>query len=185
MAKFSDESVAAALRGRGEVRRYLMPGSHASEIYVGVKVPSDAELDGARLRAVDYCKKRKVDPRFDPDFLEHAIEREIVALAFVDIETLGNDGGPESFFQDAEQVAALDKQMVTALHEVYLMHFHAMDPYASVSGEELKELEDALGKSSKPEEMLSFYDLRTLRALLLSMALRQRETQPSHKLPTT
>src|SRR6185503_3113696 len=137
-------------------------------------------LDGARLRAVDYCKKRKVDPRFDPDFLEHAIEREVIALAFVDIEN-----HEDAFFEDADQVATLDKQMVTSLHEVYLMHFQAMDPYWCVSGEEAEELAETLGKSENPEERLSAYDLRTLRAYVISLASMLRETRPPLKSPTT
>jgi hypothetical protein len=178
VAKFSDDSVRAALAGRGEVRRYALPG--ADSIDVGVKVPTDAELDGARLRAVDFCKKKKVDPKFDPDFLEHAIQRETIALSFVDI-----DAQTEAFFEDADAVAELDAMMVSSCYEVYLLHFQAMDPYAFVSGDEAEELADTLGKSERPEERLSAYDSRTLRASVLSLALKLHEARASLKSSTT
>jgi hypothetical protein len=174
LAKFSDESVRAALAGRGEVRRYALPS--ADGVFVGVKVPSDIELDGARLRAADYCKKKKVDPRFDPDFFEHAIQREVIALAFVD-----DENHEDAFFSEAEEVAQLDQLMVSAMYELYMMHFMAMDPYAFVSGDEAEELAETLGKSERPEERLSAYDLRTLRGFVLSMASRLREKQASPK----
>jgi hypothetical protein len=179
VAKFSDESVRHALRGRGEVRRYQMPGA-TGEIFVGLKVPTDAELDGARLRGVELCKKSKVDPKYDPDFLEHAIMREVIALSFVDI-----DQQDEAFFGSADEVAELDEMMVKAMHELYLTHFVAMDPYAFVSGEEAAALADQLGKSERPEERLSVYDLPTLRGFALSLASLLRETRASPKSPTT
>lgn len=170
MAKYSDEVVAAALRPRGVVRKYPFPG--APGIEVGIKLLSDAELDSARLQAVDYCTKKLANLIADPEFLDRLIQREIIARAILDPEHEGH-----YFFADQHEVAQLDNLTVRSLHELYQLHAQSMDPLAFCPVEQVQELADTLGKSESAAGVLSLYDLYTARSCVLSLALKLRETQ--------
>lgn len=168
MAKFSDESVQLALRGRFVVRTYPFPGAPGVE--VAIKLLSDAELDGVRLEAVEYAKKKKAELIADPEFLDRVIHRETVARAFYDPAAQ-----EDSFFSSQAEVAELDSQTVRALYELYFSHAQSMDPYSHVPADQIEELADVLGKSESSVGLLNLYDAVTLRSLLLSMGLRLRE----------
>lgn len=169
MAKFSDESVQVALRGRFVVRTYPFPGAPGIEI--AVKLLSDAELDGVRLQAVEECKKKKVELIADPEFLDRLIHRETVARAFYDPAK-----STDSFFGSQAEVAELDNLTVRSLYELYISHAQSMDPYAHAPLEEIEELAETLGKFESSVGLLNLFDAATLRSLLLSLALRLRET---------
>jgi hypothetical protein len=174
MASFSDhEKLRVALQGRGAVARYPFPG--AEDVEVGVKLLSDRELDGIRLRAVEYVKTKKADLLLDPEFLDRTIQRETVACAFVD-----PDKPSHAFFASQEEVASLDNLTVRTLYELYIAHGQAMDPYAFCPPEEIEELIAALGKSDSSAARMSLFDAPTLRSCVLSMArmLRERSLPP-------
>lgn len=168
MAKYSDESVRVALRGRFAVRKYPFPGQPGLE--VACKLLSDAELDGVRLEAVEFCKRKKAELAADPEFLDRLIHRETVSRAFYDAANT-----EESFFGSQADVAELDNLTVRSLYELYISHAQSMDPYAYCAPEEVEALAEQLGKSESSAGLLNLFDAVTLRSLLLSMALRLRE----------
>jgi hypothetical protein len=172
MAKFSDESVAAALSPRRVVRKYPFPGAPGVE--VAVRLLSDSELDAVRLRAVDFCSNKAANLIADPEFLDRLIQRETIARAFYDADKEG-----DAFFADQNEVAQLDNLTVRSLHEIYMLHAQSMDPLAFCPVEQVQELADTLGKSEHAAGILSLYDLNTARSCVLSLALKLRETQLS------
>lgn len=171
MAKWTDDSVRAALGGRFTVRVYPFPG--APDLKIGLKLLTDAELDSVRLQAAIFAKGKQADLGIDPEFLDRAIHRELLSRACVDPEK-----HDEPFFPSQNDVAALDSLMVRSLYELYVTHQQALDPYAFCPPEELERLAATLGKSESSAGILNLYDAPTLRSLLLSMVLKQRETQP-------
>lgn len=172
MGRFSDDAIKAALCGSQAMRRYPFPG-HA-KTQVAVKLLTDAQLDGARLRAVETVKARKAEVLIDPDFLDRCIHREIIAAAFYDADESSKDVW---FFADQDEVAQLDNHTVRALYELYMTHAQSMDPYAYCPPEEVEALSEQLGKSENSVGILNLYDAVTLRSLLLSTSLKLRETQ--------
>jgi len=170
MAKFSDESVRIALRGRHAMQRYPFPGQAGIEI--GVKLLTDAELDSVRLEAVEQCKRAKAELVADPEFLDRLIHRETISRAFVDV-----DKPAEPFFSSQKEVAQLDNLTVRSLYELYVAHHQAMDPYTHCPPEEVEKLVESLGKSETPLALLSLFDAHTLRLFAASMASMLRETQ--------
>lgn len=172
MAKYSDEAIRVALRGRQAVQRYPFPGK--PDLEVGLKLLSDAELDGVRLEAVELCKRAKAELLADPEFLDRMIHRETVSRAYVDI-----DQPDEPFFSSQREVAELDNLTVRSLFELYKAHHEAMDPFLYASPEEVGSLVESLKKSSQPLAVLSLYDLSTLRHCVISMVSMQRVTPPS------
>lgn len=166
--KWSDDSVKAALQGRRIVRRYPFPGAEGIE--VGVHLLTDAELDGARLQAAEFCKTSKANLVIDPEFLDRAIHREVISRAFVD-----PDAPDEAFFAKQDDVAELDSLTVRSLYELYVAHHQAMDPYAYCPPEEVENLVKTLGESESSVGLLSLYDAPTLRSLLFSSVSMLRE----------
>lgn len=177
MPKFSDAEVQSALHGRKAVRTYAFPG--AESLRVGIRCLTEAEMDACRLRAVDYCKKNKAELMLDPDFLERAIKREVVATSLRD-----SDDAEHFFFADSAEASQLDAQTITALYELYLLHHETLDPYAFASKEEVEVLVQQLGKSPSDEGILKLFDAPTLRKCVLSLALLLHETQQTPKSPT-
>jgi hypothetical protein len=178
MAKWTDESVRAALQGRFVMRKYPFPGSAGSErgLEVGVKLLTDAELDSVRLQAATFAKKQHADLIIDPEFLDRAIHREVISRAFVD------PAAPdEPFFGSQNDVAELDNLTVRALFELYMLHQQALDPYAFCPPEEVEKLTEALGKSERSVETLSLYDAPTLRLFVIILASMLRATRASPK----
>lgn len=173
MAKFSDESVRTALAGRKVVRVYPLPGVEG--VSVGVRMLSDLELDGVRLRAQDYVKARKCELVIDPEFFDRAIQREAIAQAFVD-----PDKHEEPFFASPEEVAQLDAQAVRACWELFQRHQISMDPFAHCTREEVDELVELLGKSGDTEALSKLFEPSTLWSFVASMAsvLRERSQTP-------
>jgi hypothetical protein len=172
MAKWSDETVRAALAGRNAMRRVPFPG--APKVEVMIRILTDAELDNVRLRAVETVKKRKAELVLDPEFLDRLIHRETIAAAFYDAEH-----PTDAFFSSEEEVAELDNLTVRGLYELYMTHVQALDPYSFCPLEEVQELAETLGKSENSVGILNLYDGPTLRSFCLSLALRLRELEPS------
>jgi hypothetical protein len=172
--KFSDESIRAALRGRHSVSRFPFPG--LPNVELGVRLLTDAELDGARLQAVEFCKRNKVELALDPEFLDRAIHREVISRAFVDA-----NNEEDAFFGSQDDVAELDSLTVRTLFELYAAHQQAMDPYAFCPAEDVDRMVDALGKSESSVVGLSLFDAPTLRSFVLSMASMLREMQQPPK----
>ena len=173
MAKFSDESVRAALAGRKAVRAYPLPGFDG--VTVGVRMLSDIEMDGCRLRAQDYVKARKCELLLDPEFLDRAIHREVVAMAYVD-----TDKQEEPFFASPEEVAQLDVQCVRACWDLWVNHQASMDPYAHCTREEVDELVELLGKSGDSAALSKLFEPGTLWTFVVSLAhaLREKSQTP-------
>jgi hypothetical protein len=170
--KFSDESVRAALAGRKAVKPYDLPG--AENVRVGIRMLTDVEMDGCRLRAQDYVLKKKCELVVDPQFFDRAIHREVVAMAFVDI-----DKPEEAFFGSPDEVAQNDAAVVEACWELYTNHQVAMDPYRHCSPEEVDELVELLGKAGSEEAqgqlLSSLFEPNTRSSFVISMAKRLRE----------
>lgn len=178
MAKsFDHDKLKAALAGRGACLRYPFPGAEGVE--VGVRLLTDRELDGIRLRAVEFAKTKKMDLIFDPDFLERIIQRETIAAAFCD-----PDKPTDAIFGSQEDVAKLDNLTVRTLFELYVAHGQAMDPFTFCSEENVQELLDALGKSGSSVARMSLFDGPTLRSFVISMASMLLEMQQTLKSPT-
>jgi hypothetical protein len=172
MAKWTDDSVRAALGERFKPRTYPFPGK--PEIMVGIKLLTDSELDKVRLQAAVFAKSQQADLNIDPEFFERAIQRELISRAYVD-----PDKPDEPFFPSQRDVAELDNLSVRSLYELYVTHQQSLDPYAYCPPEDIERLADSLGKSESSVGLLNLYDAPTLRSLLLSLALRQRETRAS------
>lgn len=172
MPKYSDAAVQAALAGRRNVIRYPFPGADGIEICL--RLLNEEQLDLIRLRAVEICKKKKVEFVLDPDFLDRVVQRETIREACEDTE-----GG--YFFETTEEVAELDPLLVRTLYQLYLSHQQATDPLSYCSKEEVQELIAQLGKSDESVARLSLLDRPTLLSFALSMAVIQRETSQAPK----
>jgi hypothetical protein len=166
MSKTTLEQLRAALHGRMEVRRYPFPGQ--PEITVGIKLLTDDEQDGVRLRAQHEAVRVKANILLDPEYLNRLIHRETVALACY-------GEGDQFLFEDAAQVAKeLDALTVAALYDLYIFHHQALDPYSFADEEEVKALVDQLGKSETDVGRLSLFDAPTLRIFVLILVARLR-----------
>lgn len=174
MAKWTDESVRAALGGRFKVQTYPFPGK--PELSVGIKLLTDSELDKVRLQAAVFVKGQAADLNIDPDFFDRAVHRELISRAFVDPERPS-----EPFFPSQNDVAELDNLLVRSLYELYVTHQQALDPYAFCPPEDVEKLVETLGKSESSVGLLNLYDAPTLRSLLLSMGSMLRATRASAK----
>jgi hypothetical protein len=178
VARFSDESVRLALCSPQAPRRYPLPGN--TKIEVGVKLLTDAEMDGVRLRAQDTAKRKKADLLIDGErFFERLIFREIIAAAFVDPDA---EGVP--FFADESEVARIDNHLVMQLYELYVAHAQSMDPYAYCPPEQIEELADTIKKSENAVGLVNLYDGPTRASLIVSLALRLREMSQTLKSDT-
>lgn len=172
MAKWTDESVRAALGGRFKVHTYPFPGK--PDLQIGIKLLTDHELDKVRLQAAEFAKGQRADLTIDPEFFDRAIHRELISRAYVDPEK-----PTEPFFPSQNDVAELDNLTVRSLYELYVTHQQSLDPYAFCPPEDIERLVESLGKSETSVGLLNLYDAPTLRTLLLSLALKQRGTQAS------
>lgn len=172
MARWTDESLRAALSSRFELRRYPFPGLDGIEI--GLKLLTDGELDSARLQAATFVKGKLADLVVDPEFFDRAIHRELISRA-----CFNPDNPAESFFGSQNDVAELDNLTVRSLFELYSLHQQSLDPYAFCPPEEVERLVEDLGKSERSVEVLKLFDAPTLRSFVLSMASMLRKTRAS------
>lgn len=178
MAKYLDDAaLRTAIGGRMKVKNYAFPG--APDSLVGIKLLTDSELDGCRVRAQEHVRKHKIEMLIDPEFFDRALHRETIAAAFRD-----PSDAEQFYFPRADVVAELDSMTVRALYELYITHHHSLDPYAFASEEEVIALSEALGKSETGAEHLSLFDAVSLRSLLLSMASTVRAMRQQFKSPT-
>lgn len=175
MAAVTLEQLKVALHGRSELRKYPFPGQ--PELEVWVRLLSEKEQDGIRLRAQQKVTKDKASMAIDPEYFNRLIQRETVAAAF--FQGLGDEDGPIYLFGEADAVAELDALVVTTLYELYVTHSNVMDPYAFCPEEEVDGLVEQLGKSATAVDGLSLFDRRTLMSFVVSMASRLRAKQAS------
>lgn len=177
MAKFSDEQVAAALRGTRAFSVYPMPGH--PEIQVAVRLLSDQEIDDARragqVSIREWARARSYDPTtvvdIDPEAFTRATQREMIFAAFYDAATVGS-AKPERFFLTPQEISSLGSNDVNALFELYSQHQQSVSPMRTAEAEEVEELERALGKGPLVPAHLGGFDRSTLIRLLLSTAKR-------------
>lgn len=180
MAKFSDETVGAVLRGTRAILPYAWP--HKRELRVGVRVLSDEETDACRLQGQvlvrEWAKARGYDPTtvvdIDPEIFQRMTQREVIFAAFYDVETIASPK-PERFFSTPHEVRSLTTPEVHSLFELYTQHQAVIMPLRLGEEEEVSALEEALGKGQHGSEFLGAYDRSTLLRLLLSL-VRRRST---------
>lgn len=171
MARFSDEDVSKILLGPAAVSRVAFP--MAQGIEVGLRCLSDNEIDKARVAAHCYlegiCKRADLGLRsfvdIDPESLNREQQRQIIALAFVDA-----DKPDRPFFDDAIQVRRLSSVVVARLWELYLDHQDKVNPYFSLSKEQMTELADALKKGLDATDLLAGFGRDTLCSLVRTLA---------------
>lgn len=176
MATFNDDQIQEMLRGRRAVRRVPFPGSEGRH-HIGIRVLVDDEVDACRLAAVRYCKERGADLSADPEFLDREIQRQIVWRSTVDPDASGDD--PPAFFPSFKDVRKLDTVTVEALFNAYLEHQEWVSPIRTLTVEQVRELVDALGKATLPEQALDDLSRDTLRLCVRSMASVLRESSPA------
>ena len=169
--KVTDEQVRLALTQRLKPKRYAFPGIDGQ--FVAVKALTDTEMDGCRMRATEYLKRSKMANQLelavDPNFYNRALHREVISASFRDPESV-----EDFYFPKADDVASLDNVTVAVLYELFCSHQDAMDPYASVSEEEVDALVAQLGKDVKLEEILNSFDADTLRRCVRSLVCKVR-----------
>lgn len=170
MATFDDPRISAILRGRREIRRVPFPTGKADapKIEIGVRILTDDEQDIARLNAQRYVERVGCKIVIDPEMFDRAYQREVVSLAFFDVDTI-TAKDPRPFFPDADAVRSLDPVLVVSLFEIYADQQDYVNPALSLSPEQITELRDRLGKEQSAEGLLSVLDARSLRSLLRSM----------------
>lgn len=178
MPKYTDAQVNAIIRGPRGLRPVVFPGTEGErEVKVAVRVLTDAEMDGCRVQAQHIVRttatQRGWDPiaanDLDPEHFERMVHRQIVWWAFYDVETIGKEK-PERFFPTYDDVASLDTTSVQRLLALYLEHQHFVAPLHMASGEEVKELVEALGKGQGSPVLLDGFERSTLVRLCTSMA---------------
>lgn len=176
MAKTTLDIVKAALSGRMQLREYPFPGVDSAS--VAIRLLTEDEFDGCRLRAADYVQKRRAAMAIDPEIFDAALRREVVAMCCYEPANLNQ---PSAFFPGAEDVAKLDPQTVRALFILYDMHREALEPYRSGDKEEVEAVVEALGKSHESGGLLSMFDAPTLRTCVLTMARVLRANSQTSK----
>jgi len=191
VAKFTDERVSAVLQGPRRFRIIDFPGHE--ELKVAVRCLTEAELDGADVEA-QYQLRQKAKSRgwspesyvmVDSDMLARLTQREAVARAFFDAETVG-DEQPEPFFSSASELEGLDCVTFTKLYDAYLEHQAFVSPlHALDDDEDVKELVEGLKKARTPEVYLGGYEHSMLRRSLIFLVCEARsETSPTNKSST-
>ena len=175
MARFSDVQVTTVVRGARALRTVAFPGRVGLE--VAVRLLTDQEIDDCRMRAfaslAKSAKKNDWDVAtltdVDPDLLARIQTREILARAFYDSTTIGEEK-PVPFFTSADEVGReVDAPTVELLFTLYLEHQAFVAPLKSASDEEVKSLAEALGKAP-PASVLASFDRSTLVHLCTSLA---------------
>jgi hypothetical protein len=139
---------------------------------------TDGEVDSARFDAQQYVKERRIELHLDPEFLDRAIQRQIVLRAFVDADS--DPDAPKPFFDSIDDIKDLDAALVLQLFHLYCGHQQAMEPLAHLSEEEVEELVAVLGKSGSSERLMGL-DRPSLLSCVLSMACVLRTMQRSSK----
>lgn len=185
--KFTDESIQGMLRGRRNVQVVPFPGVESEDgKTVGVRILLEEEMDQCRSAAVQYlhdrAKKLRLDPADlldgDPEMLGREIKRQVISVAFVDTDTIGNPNGEEKFFPGIVQVRFLDTVMMETLWNVYLSHQQHVNPLLSFTSQaDVESLVDELGKEPGAQAILSWYDAPSLRSLVLTLVDRRQTAQ--------
>lgn len=171
MAKFSDEEVAKILQGRRVVSRVPFPGTEDNGVEVGIRSLTESEMDTARIEAHDYLRRQCERGRVDflelhdatPDALDRERMRQILLIACVDPE----DGNP--FFVAAKQVRDLDNVTLARLYEAYENHLDAVNPRASLTDDQVRELADILKKEPSASAFLAGFERATLTSLIRTL----------------
>lgn len=178
--RFADAAVAAAIRGARAFATYPFPGREGVE--VAVRLLTDAEVDGCRLRAFGtlqtMAKAQGWDAALitdvDPDLADRLKVREVVAAAMYDPATTGSEA-PVRFFSSAAEVAKeCDATTVERLMSLYVEHQDSAAPLRSMTDAEVQEFVEALGNGQRATASLAVLERNTLSRLLTSMACALR-----------
>jgi hypothetical protein len=175
--KFDDPIIAGYLLGRRAISRIQFPG--LPNVEIGVRVLTGEEIDQCRLAAAGYMKKRRADLALDPDFFDRALQAELVASAFLDVDS--HPDSPDVFFSSSDQVRKLDQAIQHTLFSAYLQHQDEISPLRRLNEDEIRELVNALGEGRSAEAILNACDAATLRVLLRSLASALQETRQTNK----
>lgn len=180
--RFSDQQVAAIVRGARALRVIDLPGREG--VQVAVRLLTDGEIDDCRLRAFGALQKAAKAQEWDvalltdvdPDLVARMQTREIVARAFYDAETISNEK-PTPFWSGAAELAReCDAPTVERLFQAYLEHQQFVAPYRHLTDAEVKELVATLGKEQGALATLAEFDRSTLARLCTSLAFALRST---------
>lgn len=192
--KFTDERLAAILRGRRAFRVIDFPGAPPEAgVKIAVRVLTEAELDSCRLQSQvklrSFCETRKWDPTtvvdIDPGLVSRYSEREIVWSAFYDPETIDKEQ-PDRFFQTVRDVESLDATSLTRLHEAYNEHQEWAAPLHRMTEEEVQGMIEQLGNAQSAPAELHRCERSTLVRFVISLASRLRSsTSPTSKSSPT
>lgn len=172
--RFSDAAVSAVLTERRVVSVVPFPGApEDSGIRIGIRGLTEGEADAARIQGQLYiaslCKRNDVVMHnyitIDPEALDIEYRRQLLVIACVD-----PDNHDAKFFDSAEQIRKLDSVIIDRLHECYMEHQSLVNPYLTMSDDELKELADAIKKEPTGTHILAVYERATLVSLVRSLA---------------
>ena len=177
MSNFYDERIRALIAKPRAPRVVDYPGG---DFKIAVRILSDEEIDFCREEAQRQfrktCTKNQWNPveatDLDPTHMQRLIEREMIARAFLDPDTLTN-ASPAPFFPSTSDVAVIGAQMATKLMRIYLEHQDVVDPSIEILDEEaLKGIVEALKKEPNDAVSLVAIEPNTLRRLLRILARR-------------
>lgn len=180
MASFSDERIAAIIRGRREVRRIHFAPLNCD---IGIRALTEAEIDAARLEAAAYFTKAKASIELDPEFLDREVRRQLIWRSVLDPDAPGEDKPP--FFPSDADVRKLDAAMVHLLFAAYLETQEEIVPSSTLSEEEVSALVEALGKEDTGERLLISYGPDTLRRCVRSLASHLRASSQAGRSSTS
>lgn len=172
MAKWTDERVSAVIQGRLKLKVKHIPQLKCD---VAFRLLTEDELDGAKLEAQRYAKRKGSNSEIDPEFMERELERQLVWRSVFDADTI-NSEHPEPFFPSDADVRSLDSALVRALSTAYMECQEEANPALSLSKEQVDELVAQLGKEQAVDVFLNGCEHSTLRLFVRSMAQRLRET---------
>lgn len=179
MPRWDDVKLDLALVGRRAPRVVDFPG--APHVKVAIRLLTEDETDHCKRRAHAVCQESKA---FDVlDFYPRVLDREIIASAYLDADTIG-DEKPKHFFPDQKFVAELDVGVVTQLAALYTEHARDADPLLYLDADGVREAREALGKELCSRVRLSGFDHDTLVTLCASLASDLLGTSPTPKSPT-
>lgn len=179
MARYAESRVREIVAGARRFRTIPFPG--ADGVDVALRCLTEAELDLCRAEAQRQvrarAKKMGLDPTefhdLDPEFFHRLVQRQILAQAFYDSETVDTDS-PTPFFASDSDIAELDSATVKSLFDAYYEHQQWVSPFAVLSEADAEELADALGKGRDVKVLLAAYERETLLSCVVSMACALR-----------
>lgn len=175
MARFTDDRIRAIITQVREPRVVEFPGQ--PEVKVAVRALADDEYDGCRVEAQrkiwDLSNQRGWDPvkvvDIDPTLMERFVEREVIVRAYFDAETV-NQTNLIPFFSSTSELVSCGSVVISDLMKTYTEHQEWVNPTVTLSGDDVKELCQELGKGRAFGLSLAAIEHASLRRLLVSMA---------------